>query len=290
MTEDSIIDLVQQHRSQGGDPPPAEPNNPSQDMQNAAMMRKAQVMSESIPEDSAIEEALEGLLTHVKNKMAWTVVQLPSRGLLYEDGTTEVKLRPFTFADEKMLKSIPVNSDGLQVIDKLLENCVEGVDTHQLTPADRLYVLFRLRGISYGDDYKITHDCLNCGHSSELTLGISTLTATPLTQEHMLFVLPDSEQEVEIKLPRTQDENLFSSNEMLMQNMHMFIRRVGAVADPLVIEAFVQKTTVRDIDTLRRHIYMPDYGMETHFFYSCNGCAHKNRVEIGLNENFFTAS
>jgi hypothetical protein len=106
----------------------------------------------------------------------------------------------------------------------------------------------------------------------------------------MTFTLPDSEQEVEIKLPRVQDEHLYNNSETLLNNLHLFIRRVGDVRDSVVLEEFVRRTTVRDIDILRRKIFIPEYGMENHFFYTCKGCSTKNRVEIGLNENFFTGS
>ena len=254
------------------------------------MMRKAQMMSENMPADKASEEALERLLVNVKRKMAWHEVKLPSRGLLYQGGETSVKIRPFTFEEERLLKSETSTKDPEGVIDKLIAACTQGIETSQLTPHDRLYVLFRLRGISYGDQYPINHDCVNCGATSKLDLSINSLVCTELKPEDMVFTLPDSGMEVEIKLPRSSDAPLYRSNELVMQNMHMFIRRIGDVADKTIIEAFVRKTTVKDIDTLRNAIFAPEYGMENHFFYGCRDCGHKNRVEILLNENFFTAS
>ena len=287
MNEESIVDLVK--RSQGGNPETSAPQAPKS-AEEGTLERKAQMMSENIPVDKNVEAALEGLLKNIKSKMSWAEVKLPSQGLLYPDGIDSIRIRPFTFEDERMLKGAEGTTDPEMVIEKLLRNATEGLDVSILTPHDRVYVLFRLRGISYGDGYTVSHDCEKCKITSKLELSIKSLEVTKLTKDHMIFTLPDSEQECEVKLPRMQDEHLYTNNTTLMTNMHSFVYRVGNITDKLIIEAFIHKTTVRDIDTLRNKIFAPDYGMENHFFYTCTGCSTKNKVAIALNENFFTAS
>lgn len=287
MSDKSIVDLVKKHKDQGN------PELPGGTTPEAAarVARKADVMSENIPVDTQMEETLERLLRHVKSKMAWIEIELPSVGLLYHEGVSVIKIRPFTFDDERILKTMDaMGTDADKVVTSLLNNCIEGISAESLTPIDKLYVMFRLRGISYGDNYEITHDCTKCAKTSQLTLKISTLTVTPLDPTYTRFTLPDSEQEVEIKLPKGTDENLYLTADNLMRNLHMFVRTVGGISDPTIVEEFVHRTTVRDIDILRSKIFLPDYGMENHFFYSCKECSTKNRVEIGLNESFFTAS
>jgi hypothetical protein len=288
MTDESIVDLVKQH--QAGSPPSPTPEQAPRSSQEGAVERKAQMMSENIPVDKNVEAALESLLQNVKSKMAWMEVTLPSQGLLYPEGHKTIKIRPFTFEDERILKSMEGVKNPEAVIERLLRSATNGIDVSMLTPHDRVYVLFRLRGISYGDGYEVSHDCEKCSITSKLELSIKSLDTTNLTREHMVFTLPDSLQEVEVKLPRAQDEHLYSDNSTLMGNMHMFVYRVGDIMDKTIIEAFIHKTTVRDIDTLRNKIFAPEYGMENHFFYNCTGCNHKNKVDIQLNENFFTAS
>jgi len=295
MTDDSIVDLVKKHKEHAEDVGEAEMVDleavQATDSANEAMTRRAEAMTENIPVDNATEDILARLLEKVKSKMAWVEVNLPSQGILYRNGERTVKIRPFTYEDERMLKNIAVSKKNPdEVIGNLLANCVDGINTADLLPHDRLYILFRLRGISYGDNYPIAHDCTKCETTSKLDLSISTLLTTSLTKEHMVFTLPDSEQEVEIKLPSQKDSHLFSTTDALMENLYQFILRVEDIHDKTIIEAFVRRTTVRDIDTLRTHIFTPDYGMETHFFYNCAQCSTKNRVEIELNESFFTAS
>ena len=287
MTEDSIVDLVKQH--QAGAPDGSAQEAPKT-AQQGAVERQAQAMSENIPVDKNVEAALEALLANVKSKMAWSEISLPSQGLLYPDGHSTLRIRPFTFEDERILKSMEGSKDPEAVIERLLRNTTQGIDVGELTPHDRVYVLFRLRGISYGDAYEVSHDCDKCSITSKLELSIRSLDTTNLTREHMVFTLPDSEQECEVKLPRMQDEHLYNNNANLMNNMHLFVYRVGNITDKTIIEAFIHKTTVRDIDTLRNKIFAPEYGMENHFFYTCTGCQTKNKVDIQLNENFFSAS
>ena len=287
MTDKSIVDLVRE--SNHGSPTPS-PQEPSRTPQDGSAEHRAEMMSENIPVDKNVEAALEGLLQNIKSKMAWAEIELPSLGLLYPNGEKTIRIRPFVFEDERLLKSVKAQKNPESTIESLLRNCTEGIDVSHLTPHDKVYVLFRLRGISYGDSYPISHDCDKCSVTSKLDLTISTLETTPLKREDMVFLLPDSLQEVEIKLPKAQDDHLWSNADAMMSNMHMFVYRIGDIMDKTIIEAFIHKTTVRDIDTLRSKIYSPTYGMENHFFYTCQGCNHKNKVEIALNENFFTAS
>ncbi len=289
MTDESIVDLVKKHQAQAGISTPTSDEG-LEKVDSAAVQHKSAMMAGNMPEDRMSSDALDRLLSNVRTKMAWVVVELPSQGLLYEHGQKAVEVRPFTFDDERILKSSRTLSKPDETIEKLLRSCVRGIEISELTPHDRLYLLFRIRGISYGDDYPIQHDCDSCAKTSKLSLKISTLETTPLTEEHMKFMLPDSEQEAVIKLPRLQDEHLYNSGERLMENLYQFVYSVGGITDKTILEAFIQKTTVRDIDTLRRRIFTPSYGMEEHFFYTCNECGYKNKVNIGLNEDFFTAS
>jgi len=291
MSDESIVDLVKKHQEQGNDVLPDKSESGVESADNERMMRKAAMMSQNMPQDERMGGILEDLLKNVKEKMAWIEIDLPSKGLLYEKNVASIKIRPFTFDDERLLKTMDtMGSNADAVLSQLLDRCIDGLTAAEMTPVDKLYILFRLRGISYGDNYDITHDCVKCTKASQLSLKISTLKITPLDPEYMSFELPDSLQTVEIKLPRSQDEHLYSNNSNLIQNMHMFVRSVASISDRAIIEEFIRKTTVRDIDTIRRKIFLPEYGMEDHFFYSCKDCGTKNRVEIGLNPTFFTAS
>ena len=284
MSDESIVDLIRKHQDQGD----VDPNMP--EANRGAVAQKAQALAESVPVDVQSEEVLQRLLANVVAKQTWVEIDLPSRGLLYQDGAAKLQIRPLSFEDERSLKSASASKDPDGIIEKLLRDCTRGVDSSEMTPQDKMYALFRIRGISYGDSYPIEHDCVKCGSTSKLELSIKTLDTTALKEEHMRFTLPDSQQEVQIKLPRTQDANLYATLDAMHQNMHMFVYSVGGVTDKTIVEAFIHKTTVRDIDMLRSRIFTPEYGMENHFFYTCAGCGTKNRVPIELNANFFTAS
>lgn len=293
MSDDSIIDLIKQHQSQGGaSKPQDQPQETPAPVASggAGKLKQVESMSNNLPVDKNIQETLDFLLKNVQDKLVWVDVELPSRGILYESNATTVKVRPFTYKDERALKSIQGASNPEALLENLLRNCIDGMRVEELTPIDRLYLLFKIRGISYGDEYGISHSCQGCGSENNLNLKISTLNTVDLTEEDMKFILPDSLQEVEVRYPRIQDENLYSTAEKLMDNMYRFVKSVGGVQDSLIIEQFVRGTTVRDIDTLRNRIFAPKYGMETEFFYNCGECGKRQQVDINLNSNFFSAS
>lgn len=290
MAEESIVDLIKKHQALAGKAPTKPIEQPVAGPEVAPEIQKKAQMFSDLPPDRNIQATLDMLLANVKSKMAWVEIKLPSQGLLYAGGQKVVRIRPFTFEDERALKSMRAAKNAESVLDQLLRSCIDGIEVSELTPHDKVYLLYRIRGLSYGDEYPIQHDCQSCSKSNKLTINISTIQVMPLSEEMMKFTLPDSLQPVIIKLPRVQDESLFKTPELATESIPMFVHSIGGVTDKTIIESFVRKTTVRDIDTLRRKIYSPEYGMETHFFYNCGECRTKNRVEISLNENFFTAS
>jgi hypothetical protein len=279
MSDESIVDLVRKSQAQEANPE-----------QSSGAVQKMANISQAVPEDSQSEEIIQKLLSHVADKMKWVVVELPSQGLLYPEAQKAVQIRPIVFEDERILKSTQALESPEQALEKLLRGCVKGIDVSELTPQDKMYVLFRLRGISYGNTYTLGHDCSNCKTTSKLDLSINTIETTPLKESDMKFKLPDSQQDVQIKLPRTQDSELFSTIDKMNSNLHLFVHNVGGVTDKTIIESFLTRTTIRDVDLLRSRIFAPQYGMETDFFYSCSNCGTKNKVNIELTSSFFSAN
>ena len=103
MSDESIVDLVKKHQAQAG----TSPDKPME----GGVAQKAAVMSEAMPADRASEEVLQRLLQNVTAKMTWVPIELPSQGLLYEGAQKAVEVRPLTFDDERLLKSVSAMKD-----------------------------------------------------------------------------------------------------------------------------------------------------------------------------------
>jgi hypothetical protein len=273
----SIIDLVREDQD-------------SPDEQGASKAPELNAGNFSnVPEDEGMKKALDGLLENITPRMVYSEFKLPSNGIFYK-GVDSISIRPLTFADERVIRNTEKGADSTKVLDNVLKACTNGIDMDILTPQDRLFVLFKLREISYGDEYKLEQNCESCGVKNSLTLKLSTLEMSYLEDDYRTFTLPDSGKEVEIKVPSSASLKGLDTLDSIMENIHRFIVRIETVDDRLILQEFVKKTSVRDVDVLRNKIFLPDYGLEDSVVFNCMKCSQTTKCPVGINEYFFTSS
>ena len=105
-------------------------------------------------------------------------VKLPSNGIPYKDlddglANGEITIRPMSLADEEILGNKTYSKNGT-IFSKLLDSCiVNDVNVKKLIPYDVFYLLYYLRKITYGEDYKFEATCPECGKKYEKTIDIS---------------------------------------------------------------------------------------------------------------------
>ena len=120
-------------------------------------------------------------------------VDLPSKNKFYTllDGASQIVVRPMTFADEKALVSTKhANADILNV---LLARCVSNIDITSLLLMDKLYLIMKLREISYGSEYKVTINCPSCRRENKVVFDLAVLKTR--------FIEEDFEMPVSVSLP-----------------------------------------------------------------------------------------
>ena len=280
MTEDkSIIDLARagQEPPQAQDPAPAQP--------------KAAPPSNSKDARADITDALDSLLTKVKDKFNWIPIKLPGAGLL---GTPAVvNIRPFNFEDEKILRNIKKISDGAIVVQKLIERCVEDLDYSTLSLVDKNYILFKLREVSYGDNYNVEVTCPQCSEINSLGILFSELPVVYATTEilaDLKVTLPDSEVVVSYKLPTVAEEALLADTANLLDHLWRFIKDINGHTERMVIQGFLPKTTARDVATLREEVFNSSIGLQTQVGFICNKCSTDSVIDLPITESFFNVN
>lgn len=122
-------------------------------------------------------------------------VTLPSQGLLNpEIPEGKVVQRCMMVADQKFLSGS--NQSASSAINQLIQRTTispDGFDISKLTPADSLYLLFKLRILSYGKDYKFRARCPECGKKIDISVDLSELPVELLDTDY--------EDKLEVKLP-----------------------------------------------------------------------------------------
>jgi hypothetical protein len=143
---------------------------------------------------------------------AYRVLELPSRGLLYDgklpDGEIKVKLWD-TSIEELFLGGGGSPSNLItEVLNRSLVQCP--IDAKDMLSGDRYFAFFMLRAESYGDEYGFPLKCSNCGlqfrHEINLIKDLQVIELPDGAKEPFSLVLPYSEEKLEFKLLRGSDE------------------------------------------------------------------------------------
>ena len=241
---------------------------------------------------SNIKDAISQLLKKVESKKGWVSITLPSRGV-FNEGIKEVKIRPFTYEDERILRSVTRVNEGIKAVSTLMERCIEGISYSDLSLYDKHYLLFKLREISYGNEYPVGIECQHCGEENSLAIELDQLKVD-YANEGMEYptpvVLPDSEVTAYINCPRAKDEGLLNNPAALTDSLWKFIERIESHSDRGIIQGFLTKTTAKDIAVVRQSIFSRKIGLQTDVRFICKHCNADEVMNLPINENFFSVS
>lgn len=224
------------------------------------------------------------------------IVELPSKGVFYNSKVSSVKIKPLLFEDEKALISARKNKED--ILNAILQRCIIGVDSNflsNLLPIDKIFIMIKLREISFSKNYKANIVCPNCREQYEVVLGIDEIPINYYDKEGsdpIEITLPTLKKTAKVKVLRTKDEHLFKSEEGLNANLWRNIVELGGKTNHLVISKALEKMSLVDIKLIVDTITLQGYGVDPKFEYVCSdeGCQYRGILDIPLSEDFFTLS
>ena len=298
--EKSLIELAREHMEEQGATPEQGVSVPEAPVTSQPKQETVEPIhrEKEVPQikehfDGKLSDAVADLLSNVTTTQDWRPLKLPSRGLAYVDCDESIMIKPFTFAQERKLRSIKSAAHGVKTINSLVEDCTQGLDFASMTLEDKNYILFKLREISYGESYVVSHQCGDCGALNKLTVNISEVPVTYAEDDYkepFTITLPDTKQEVRFVTPRCKDEKYFEDAERLTDNLWRFALSVSTYSEQKVLKAFFEATTVRDIAFFREKLMENHYGMNKSMSYECASCGEVTESLIPFSESFFSAS
>jgi len=244
-------------------------------------------------------------------------VEIPSRGFLYKAIVDDeevakgiIRIRPMTLNEEKIITTDRLVQQG-KALDMILENCVKSnISSYELLSSDRLYILFYLRGMSYGLDYDFAIRCYHCGFNFEQTIEINKLpikTWESLEEsiEPIKMTLPLSKSLVESHFMRGKDEsrlmettreirNFNQADDDIGQAITLLITKVttndGEVLTPRDKLDFINNMTAGDADFFREVMREKDCGIQMLEHIYCPRCNGQLEFNVPLGRNFFRRS
>lgn len=250
-------------------------------------------MNDQIPETKSLTEAeqIEKLLEHLPAEANISVV-VPSLGLPYFGKESSVQLRPMTFDDEKTL-STGARSPQFDAANFLLERCVLNVKTPHLLLMDKLFLLLKIREISYGNDYKIKVECTHCRYENQLTLLLDQLqcnyVAKDMKFEDRTVFLETLKKDAVISVLTVSDEAAFRSGDMY-SNLYKFIKSLDSINNPGILQKVINKLPLSDIHSIVNELTLSKYGIQPQIRYTCDSCTKSNLISLPIDENFFSVN
>lgn len=236
------------------------------------------------------ENALDELFRDVSEE-SLIVDGLPSRGKFYSN-FQGIELTALKFLDEqKILNSKDANVD---IVSKLLEKSMTGVNVDDLLSMDKMYLLMKVRELSYGDSYDFTITCNNCNSEIKTSLNLSehlNLTMIPEDLEDPRDIhLPKLKKKVTVRFPRSREESFFKNADESYKNMYRFVLAVDGNTDPVFISKALKRMHIMDIKKIISEIGKNEYGVNPKFIFECPECSFRETMAIPMDVSFFSVS
>ena len=218
-------------------------------------------------------------------------IEVPSRNKFYklEDPAKPISLRPMTFEDERAMLSNK-NID-LDVINLLLTRCVSNINIAQLLQMDKLFLIMKLRELSYGEDYHATIGCNSCKKDNNVTFKLSSLPVKFVEEEltnPISVHLSVLNKTLKVRFPRVVDENYFSSANLALNNLWRFVEEIDGHSQKSIISKIIPQLPLKDAHTLLDAVGGSDYGLDTKVRFVCDYCNHNEIMELPITADFFT--
>lgn len=175
-------------------------------------------------------------------------IPLPSGGAIYAPVTDDedvlngyIYMYPMTVKEEEILSTSRFLKSGAATR-MVIDNCIASdIDAKDILLFDSNFLLFHLRSISYGNDYKFTLKCSNSGCEQEFDhiVDIKGLEFKELPSdvvEPIVITLPKTGYKVETILPR-----LFHSEQIYQKNLKK--KKSTADADTRMVDNMLSTVT-----------------------------------------------
>lgn len=236
------------------------------------------------------------------------VLPLPSHGKFYQDSDDEnlrkgfVALTPMSLADEEILtnKAYLKNGSTFRV---LYDTCMaSNYPAQKLLSFDATYMMYALRNITYGDDYKFKVTCADCEKEFEHTMNLSDIVWKEFdesTEDVRVINLPKSKFTVTMPLSRLGDEERLeflkkqnANNPFATETVLTFVNKTQSIKDPNGNEInpadwieFYHELPGMDKSTINKAF--EDAVNQPEVMCTCPHCGNAIKMDVPITADFF---
>ena len=235
---------------------------------------------------------------------------LPSLGKVYEkDVNPNVKLRSMTVNEE--MKRLNKTDRPYKSLTEIIDDCLvekPGISSYDMCMGDYIFLLHRLRIVTYGKDYKLSTICPYCGVESGGSINLEDLKVKQfddaLYNKYKTVILPKTQHTIKLKMqtPRMIDDIALKNKESKKQyntesafiyTLEQIIDTIdGDKLDPVKLEDFIRSIPMVDINYLSKSADKLNdlIGVEAVLDIECDICGLDYRSPFRYTDEFFGPS
>lgn len=238
---------------------------------------------------------------------------LPSQGLIYEGIEVDPSGMISSMKAKHEMLRLSVTDGSHKIMAEILDDCLEsdlGISAYDLCLGDYQYLLFKLRVVTFGNEYTLRGKCPFCGFEQSTTVDLDALETKEYTEEYeklKTVYLPSTEQTITLtyQTPRMLDriqtkvreyrrrhENT-DENPVLLFNIMSCITEVdGEAPNRVFLEDWVKDLPLSDALLIVDNIDSMNNAIGTNLSYptNCRICGTEYFVPFRVNETFFRPS
>ncbi len=234
--------------------------------------------------------------------IAYDVIELPSRGIHYENKKKTVKVAYLTAVDENILSS-PNLIATQQVVNELLRRKIIDKDltVEELVEEDKQAILIFLRNTAFGTEYKITTVDPQTEKDFSFEVDLSTLKTKDFTLQEdengeYTYYMEKSKVSVTFNfLNKKQEDEIDKIREswngngiapIITKQLEFMIKSINGNREPMQIRAFIEKMPIKDSQDFRKFVNDNKPGLNlTQTVTTPSG--EEIQVNIGFGVEFF---
>ena len=236
--------------------------------------------------------------------------ELPSKGKIYtEKVNPHIELRSMTARDE--MKRLSPSSTPLKTLADIIEGCcieAPAIHIYDMSLGDYEFLLHKLRIVTYGEDYKVSLRCPECGEVIETVAQLGQLDVKEYDEEEIknlqTFTLPKSnrlvtlnflsprmveEMEVKVKDMKRRYKNAtidFETLVRLLVNIDLVDgeKKAEHELENIItnLPAVDMQKILNNIDTLNKQI-----GLDNILYLTCPKCGEEVTTFFRFGPEFF---
>ena len=236
--------------------------------------------------------------------------ELPSKGKIYNVPVDpHVELRSMTARDE--MKRLSPSSTPLKTLADIIEGCCiekPAVHVYDMSLGDYEFLLHKLRIVTYGEDYKVSLRCPECGESIETVAKLDQLDVKEFDEDEInqlqTFSLPKSgriislnfmspriaeEMEVKVKDMKRKYKNVTIDFDTLVRLLTNIDLVDGDKKTETELENIVTNLPALDLQKILNNIdkLNQQVGLENILYLTCPKCGEEITTFFRFGPEFF---